>query len=327
MDIAAVLPWLALAVAINTSVTALLAVLVIRSSLSPWPADLGRRAPLGLRVPSRSAPSGARLRAAPGRAVGPGPAAATGEEDPLAGAIAAFLGRSDGLFRAGGPPPGQPTALAGRTRQALAPGARAGGSTPTPTVAAHDRPQSEVTWATSRPSRFVPSGPAVPFERRNDPRSGDPTRDAAPSLESSAADQFDAGVSGPTATASAGRSVSRVSIALSARDGSGAGAGPSVVGRLGPVVGGFIRERTRANDSVTGLTGGRYTVVLPDTPLVGAAALSERLALGCDAWLAAEEPPLRLEFGLVDLPPDAIAGAPVTARASGPERRADPQDS
>lgn len=325
MDVAAVLPWLALAVAINTSVTALLAVLVVRSSLGPWRADPGRRAPLGLGVPSRSAPSGARLRAAPGRAVGPGPAAATGEEDPLAGAIAAFLGRSDGLFRAGGPPSGQPTAPAGRTRQALARGAPAGGSTPTPNVA-HDRPQSEVTWATSRPSRFVPSGPG-PFERGNDPRVGDPTRDVARSPESTAAGQFDAGVSGPSATGSAGRSVSRVSIALSARDGTGAGAGPSVVDRLGPVVGGFIRERTRANDSVTGLTGGRYTVVLPATPLVGAAALSERLALGCDAWLAAEEPPLRLEFGLVDLPPDAIAEAPVTARASGPERRrAVPQD-
>ena len=93
------------------------------------------------------------------------------------------------------------------------------------------------------------------------------------------------------------------------------------VARLGPVIGGLIRERTRANDRVTGLTGGRYSVVLPDTSLDGAAALIQRLTQSCDAWLAAEQPPLRLEFGWVDLPAYTAAGGPAPSRASGPERR------
>jgi hypothetical protein len=112
-----------------------------------------------------------------------------------------------------------------------------------------------------------------------------------------------------------------VSIALSNRDGSGAGAGPAAVRRLGPVIGGLIRERTRVGDRVTGLTGGRYNLILPDTSLGGAAALTQRLAQTCDAWLAAEQPPLRLEFGWVDLPADAVSEGPITVRLSGPERR------
>jgi hypothetical protein len=117
------------------------------------------------------------------------------------------------------------------------------------------------------------------------------------------------------------RSGIRVSIALSARDGSEAGPGPAAVARLGRVIGAFIREHTRANDSVIALSGGRYSVVLPDTSLEGAAALMERLTESCDAWLAAERPPLRLEFGLADLPAYTVAGGPLTVRASGPERR------
>ncbi|MEO8228490.1 MAG: hypothetical protein ABI628_01870 [Chloroflexota bacterium] len=118
-----------------------------------------------------------------------------------------------------------------------------------------------------------------------------------------------------------------MSIALSNRDGSGAGAGPAAVARLGPVIGGLIHERTRASDLVTGLTGGRYSLILRDTSLDGAAALTVRLAQTCDAWLAAEQPPLRLEFGWVDLPATAVSEGPVMVRLSGPERRrAIPQD-
>jgi hypothetical protein len=117
-----------------------------------------------------------------------------------------------------------------------------------------------------------------------------------------------------------GRSVSRLSIALSGREGSGA-AGAAAIARLGPVIGGLIRERTRAGDRITGLTGGRYSLILPDTSLDGAAALARRLAQSCDTWLAAEQPALRLEFGWVELPADAVTDGVVTVRLSGPERR------
>jgi hypothetical protein len=146
--------------------------------------------------------------------------------------------------------------------------------------------------------------------------------DRGPLLETGAA-----GSVGPVAPsdalapAPAARPVSRVSLALSNRDGSGAGAGPAAVARLGPVIGGLIRERTRASDRVTGLTGGRYSLILPDTSLDGAATLARRLAQTCDAWLAAEQPPLRLESGWVDLPANAVSEGPVSVRLSGPERR------
>jgi hypothetical protein len=259
MDVSAVLGWLALALALNTSVTLILAVLTIRSGLDTWRPDPGRR-PRSESV------------------VGSGPVSTAEGSDPLAGAIEAFLGRSDGLFRAGGPAPGRPS-----------PPSR---PSPPAGVSAHDRPLSEVTWATSRPSRFVPSGPPGP-----------------------------APTAGATATVPGGRSVTRVSIALAARDGSDARADAEAVARLGPVIGGFLRERTRGNDSVSALTGARYSIILPDTSLEDAAALMERLTQSCDAWLAAEEPPLRLEFGLVDLPAHAAAGGSAPIRASGPERR------
>jgi hypothetical protein len=348
---AAVLGWLALAVVLNASVTALLAALIIRSSLGSSPADPGRRGTAPGRQASGPAAYGAALGATPGRAVGAGSGAASGAADPLAGAISAFLGRSDGLFRAGGPPPSHPGRPAGPSRQAVGPGARARGSTPGPSsgaqrpapgptdppeprppiVTAHDRPHSEVTWATSRPSRFVPSGPHSPEAR--DPEAGpdpasDATSDAGPAVEPGSTGPIGPGAaSDAPGTAPAGRAVSRVSIALSNRDGSGAGAGPAAVARLGPVIGGLLRERTRRSDRVSGLTGARFSLILPDTSLDGAAALTRRLAQSCDAWLAAEQPPLRLEFGWVDLPADAVSEGPVTVRLSGPERRrAVPQD-
>ncbi|MDP9483634.1 MAG: hypothetical protein M3P84_10475 [Chloroflexota bacterium] len=297
MDVAAVLGWLALAVVLNTFVTALLAVLIVRSGMGSGRADPGRPAMLG--------------KAAPG------PAASAGEDDPLAGAISAFLGRSDGLFRAGGPSPGQRVGSAGPRRQAVPglrstapmPPATAAAASPLPpetrqpVVSAHDRPLSEVTWATSRPSRFVPSGPRPPEPGVAPDPIGQEARSDAPPM------------------APVGLPVSRVSIAVADRDGSGAGAGPAAVARLGPVIGGLIRERTRAGDRISGLTGGRYSLILPDTSLDGAAALSRRLAQSCDAWLAAEQPPLRLEFGWVDLPTDLRSEGPVTVRLSGPERR------
>ena len=162
MDVAALLGWLALAVALNTSVTAILAVLTIRSGLGAGRADLGRRATAGARArgggmgPDRG--SGA---ARPGRPVGPGPVTATEGSDPLAGAIdglsrpvrRALPGRWPAA-RPASERPGRPasTAAAGRGRPR-------GPPPRPPIVSAHDRPLSEVTWATSRPSRFVPSGP------------------------------------------------------------------------------------------------------------------------------------------------------------------------
>ena len=191
-----------------------------------------------------------------------------------------------------------------------------------PIATSHDRPLSEVTWATSRPSRFVPSGLHSLNDREHAARDAEPTRDGVPSREPAVSGQIELSAAPDSSgTLPVGRSVSRVSIALSSRDGTGAAAGAAAVARLGPVIGGLIRERTRAGDRVTGLTGGRYSLILPETTLDGAAALSGRLAQSCDAWLAAEQPPLRLEFGWVELPADAVSAGPLAVRLSGPERR------
>lgn len=281
MDVTALLGWLAIAVALNSAVTAVLAVLIVRSRPVPERAEGSRRL---------TVPQGAPLSKG----------ASTEGSDPLAGAIDAFLGRSDGLFRAGGPPINQPAVSPGPpSRPAMAP--------------TDERLLPEVASARSRPSRFVPSGPHPVEDRGAGEHRLDTTTAGSPP--------------GAFAIGPPGRSVSRVSIALSDRGGSGAAADAAAVARLGPVIGGFIRERTRADDRVSRLPGGRYNIVLPDTSLDGASALVQRLVQSCDAWLAAEQPPLRLEFGVVDLPPDALAASPAMVRAGGPERRrAVPQD-
>lgn len=302
MDLTALVGWLALAVVLNTSVTALLVVLILRLGLQSRPIEPARRGTAGRRLSQSDDATGRSVGASGGRAAGPGPVTAAGGPDPLAGAIEAFLGRSDGLFRSGGPLRGQPPAPAEPQ--------------PRPATAAnHDRGLSDVTWATSRPSRFVPSGPQ-PAQVRPDLEAGTEVVGFAAGREG----PVPAGDAG-SPTSAAGRTASRLSIALSRRQPSGAGADPRTVARLGPVVSGFLRERTRANDRISALSGGRYSIVLPETSLDGAESLIQRLIQGCDAWLAAEEPPLRLEFGLVDLPAAATGDGPAPRRASGPERR------
>ena len=114
---------------------------------------------------------------------------------------------------------------------------------------------------------------------------------------------------------------SRVSIWFVGRDRLRSSVQPGAVARLGPVIGGLLRERTRAEDSVAVEGGGRFVVTLPDTTIDGAAALTRRLARSCDAWLAAEEPPLRLEFGMTEFAGTPGRAAGSFARGAGPERR------
>jgi hypothetical protein len=66
---------------------------------------------------------------------------------------------------------------------------------------------------------------------------------------------------------------------------------------------------------------GRFSVVLPATSVDGAVAVASRLVGSCDAWLAAETPPLRLDLEAADLPGGVPAADPGPARDSGPERR------
>ena len=58
----------------------------------------------------------------------------------------------------------------------------------------------------------------------------------------------------------------------------------------------------------------------PDASRAGAAALAERLEAGCDAWLAAELPPLRLELAVAEQP----GGLPPAPAAAPPGRRPRP---
>ena len=93
------------------------------------------------------------------------------------------------------------------------------------------------------------------------------------------------------------------------------------VDRLGPVIGGLLRERTRLDDAVVGDGPGRFVVVLPDTPLAGAEALADRLQASCEAWLAVEQPPLRLALAAAAHDDPALGPPPDRRRAAGPERR------
>jgi hypothetical protein len=66
---------------------------------------------------------------------------------------------------------------------------------------------------------------------------------------------------------------------------------------------------------------GRFSVVLPATTVDGAVSVASRLVGSCDAWLAAETPPLRLDIEVADLPGGVPSSDPDPARDSGPERR------
>jgi hypothetical protein len=224
------------------------------------------------------------------------------ETDALAGAISAFLGRSEGLFRTGErpsgptgqPPPSPPHLPASAEPPRPIP---TGGSGMTGGL---DRSRPEVRWAPSRPSRYVPSGP----------RPGAPsTRAELPAAPVAAA----AAPPGPPA--------SRLEVRLVGRDPAAGAAAAGASARLGPVIGGLLRERTRSRDSVTADGPGRFSVVLPATTVDGAVSVASRLVGSCDAWLAAETPPLRLDIEVADLPGGVPSSDPDPARDSGPERR------
>jgi hypothetical protein len=137
-----------------------------------------------------------------------------------------------------------------------------------------------------------------------------PSPDAAVRLTS------DAAVLSPGQPTSA---TSRLGVVLTAREAGTDAAG--AVDRLGPVIGGLLRERTRLDDAVVGDGPGRFVVVLPDTPLTGADALADRLQASCEAWLAVEQPPLRLALAAAAHDDPALGPPPDRRRAAGPERR------
>ena len=268
-------------------------------------------------------------------------------QDPLADAISAFLGRSDGIFRAGGPP-GAPTAAgvpagAGPTRAWPVPAAEAGppgraGDRAAP-PAPLERASSEVRWAPARPTRYVPSGPRPARVAGRWSGPGSPADAAArtaspllhltapppapappaalpPSPDAALRPPPDGAVLSPPQPTSA---TSRLGVVLTAREAGTDAAG--AVDRLGPVIGGLLRERTRLDDAVVGDGPGRFVVVLPDTPLTGADALADRLQASCEAWLAVEQPPLRLALAAAAHDDPALGPPPDRRRAAGPERR------
>ncbi len=302
MDETAVLAALAVLTALNTVVILVLAVATVRSR----PGVRGRAA------------TAARIGLAEEPVVGTAAGVADGA-DPLAGAISAFLTRPDGLFRAGGPTGAVPLANVGLPAGAAPPASMAPASSvvqPAPPVA------PAPVWAPSRPVRYVASAPR-PLGR---PPSVEPAA-AAPSGALAASTRPVAPVPRPmmpmtpAPSPPATHPASRVSVWFVGRDASRTSVQPGAVARLGPVIGGLLRERTRAEDRVAVEAGGRFAVTLADTPVDGAAALTRRLAHSCDAWLAAEEPPLRLEFGVTELAvaTRSLPGRP--DRGSGPERR------
>ena len=288
-------------------------------------AERSRAAPISIHAhsePPVAEPHGAVSDAVDPDPVAVGPAAPADQDpaaDPLAGAISAFLTRSDGLFRAGGPQPLPAQPLPAQPQPAEPPGSvlpTAAGAPPpfappepgasrlVRHVASAPRPTGPRPTTDPAPATGLPSTPIV---NRNVPPPQpavrtEPTRSPSPA----------AGFTVPPPS----RPVSRVSIWFVGRDASRSSVQPGAVARLAPVIGGLLRERTRAEDRVAVVGGGRFLVDLPDTPIDGAAGLTRRLADSCDAWLAAEEPPLRLEFGMSE---SVVVGGP---RAEGSDRTA-----
>lgn len=317
MDATALLAILVAVMAVNTVAIVSLVVLTVRD-----PRGQGRDRPLR---PTLAGPALERattdLAASPALAGRPdGTPPSVTQADPLAGAISAFLGRSDGLFRTGQPSPGpteqQPTSPPRLPASGEPPG-------PLPTAGSGltgvlDRSRPEVRWAPSRPSRYVPSGP----------RPGAPSARAEPGAAPVAVPAAQmAGGAAPVLAAAAApprRPASRLEVRLVGRDPAAATAATGATARLAPVIGGLLRERTRARDSVAAEGSGRFSVVLPATSIDGAVAVASRLVGSCDAWLAAETPPLRLDLEAADLPGGVPPSDPDPARDSGPERRRSP---
>jgi hypothetical protein len=296
MDQTGILVLLAVVTALNTVVVLVLAVAMVRSKPAPAPP------PISMTAPPAATPSSA------------GP-------DPLAGAISAFLTRSDGLFRAGGPP--------------VQPGPPLTGAPPPPAAPLTEAPPPAPAqpWPVSPPVRYVASAPrtvarhpvvelrpaapppGAPVASRSRFAPPPPAVAVPPPTWASPPVAARPIVSAPVSPASS------VSIWFVGRDPSRSVVEPATAARLAPVIGGLLRERTRAEDAVALEGRRRFIVTLPGTPIDGAAALTRRLAQSCDAWLGAEEPPLRLEFGMSEIP--GTPGRPTSSldRAAGPERR------
>ncbi len=306
-----------------------------------------RRASRGQPPASWPAPSGTEAT----RAAAEAPRAAA---DPLADAITAFLDRPDGLFRTGsagrsvasGPPPavpGRPPAVPGPPPAVPGlppavpglppavpglppavpglppavpgpPSAVPGPPSAVPGPAPAPRPDSDDRRpATTPPSRYVASGTSASVEPGRGAGAVVPSRPFAP-------------VAGPAAGPAGGmrtadrRPAMRLDVGLVGRDARSATARGAAI-RLGPVIGGLLRERTRAGDTVVASGPGRFAAILPDASRAGAAALAERLEAGCDAWLAAELPPLRLELAIGEQPGGLPPAPPAPSRVVDPDRR------
>ena len=338
MDEAVLLGLLVVVVAVDTVAILTILVLTVRGRARPDRASaetIAVPAAVASAAPNRPTP-GARPSADAGEpAVPPAepiaaepiaaePIAAepvAAEPDQLADAITAFLGRSEGLFRAG-VGPGAPVA-----------------PTPSSPPAILDRPRPEVTWAPARPARYVASGPrsGTPTD---DPAVDDPGRDlgsvppptvdaspdpasrptARPGLEAASPGLF--GSTEPPAPAMPPRRpASRLRVALAEREAAEREAAAETIARLGPVIGGLLRERTRDRDRIEIDGPGSYWVVLPETSRDGAEALGRRLAATCDAWLAVELPPLWLDLRSADLPGGVPLAAPEPGWDPAAERR------
>ena len=116
------------------------------------------------------------------------------------------------------------------------------------------------------------------------------------------------------------RPAMRLEVGLVARDARSVAASDAAA-RLGPVIGGLLRERTRADDIVLANGPGRFAAILPESSRFGAAALAGRLEAGCDAWLAAELPALRLELAVAEQPGGLPPVPAATGRVVYPDRR------
>jgi hypothetical protein len=239
------------------------------------------------------------------------------EPDPLADAITAFLGRSEGLFRAGGAP-GEPRPAEANvgTGPPHATSDRGSGVPNAPAIL--DRSLPDVTWSPARPARYVASGSRPgPSPEHSEPETAVP----GPEIGSTPVAGSPAAAAPPRPDQPPRRLASRLRVALVARDQSDPEAAGPTVARLSPVIGGLLRERTRGQDRIEPEGQGRYAVVLPDTPLDGAEALGRRLAANCDAWLAAELPPLRLELRPAEEPGGVPPTPPEPGREPAAERR------
>ena len=315
---AGLLAVLVIVVALDSVATVALVVLTLRDRRTRGiagdrgAASVARSAGASGAGPGRSEPDG---QGAPAPAQTTASAASTSvADDPLAGAISAFLDRREGVFTAGvAGAPGQGEAPG--VAQGAPPGARTGQEAGGTGV---DEPAGPVVrWAPARPARYVAAGPPAR------PPGGAPApagRDPALAAPAGPAPAGPPAAPLPAPAAARYRPASRLGVALVARDGPEPDTAAAVA-RLGPVIGGLLRERTRARDRVAEEGPGRFVVVLPETHVDGAAALGIRLRTACDAWLAAESPPLRLELAATGLPGGVPGGFVEPARATGPERR------